>query len=228
MRWLTATTDCDSTDWLCREVYKATGNNWLASIADWLVAKPIAILSIILLGLFFRWLANKLVDRLITHAVSSAVRPPVLRTRHEGRDAEEHRVAALVAQRRQSRAETMASVLKSLASFVILTIVAIMVIAELGYNIGPLVASAGLVGAALGFGAQSLVKDFLSGVFMFFEDQFGVGDKIVVGDTEGVVEALALRVTRLRSEDGTTWYIRNGEILKVGNVNQSATGPGPS
>jgi small conductance mechanosensitive channel len=82
------------------------------------------------------------------------------------------------------------------------------------------VASAGLVGVALGFGAQSLVKDFLSGIFLFFEDQYGVGDEVVIGDTTGVVEALSLRVTRLRAEDETIWYVRNGEILKVGNKSQ--------
>jgi small-conductance mechanosensitive channel len=98
--------------------------------------------------------------------------------------------------------------------------VAFMVLGELGYNIGPLVASAGLVGVALGFGAQSLVKDFLSGIFLFFEDQYGVGDEVVIGDTTGIVEALSLRVTRIRAEDETIWYVRNGEILKVGNRSQ--------
>jgi small-conductance mechanosensitive channel len=220
---LATSSDCDRTDWLCREVYRATHLNWLASTADWLIAKPIAILSIIVLGLVLRWLASKLITRLIERAASGRVLPAaVLRGRSDVSDPERDRLLALAAERRMQRAETMASVLRSCASFVILTIVAIMVIAELGYNIGPLVASAGLIGAALGFGAQSLVKDFLSGIFMFFEDQFGVGDKVVIGETEGVVEALALRITRLRSEDGTTWYIRNGEILRVGNVSQRA------
>jgi len=114
----------------------------------------------------------------------------------------------------------MASVLRSVIAFAIFTVAAIMIIGELGYNVAPLIASAGLVGVALGFGAQSLVKDFLSGIFMFFEDQYGVGDRVIVGETVGVVEALSLRVTRVRADDGTIWYLRNGEILRVGNVSQ--------
>src|SRR3712207_5863153 len=165
MTWLTASSDCEKTDWLCREVYQATENNWLASAADWIIAKPVAIASIILLGLVLRWLASKVITRVIQRAGSGRVVPAaVLRARNDTRDPERDRLLALAAERRVQRAETMASVLRSTASFVILTIVAIMVIAELGYNIGPLVASAGLIGAALGFGAQSLVKDFLSGV----------------------------------------------------------------
>jgi small conductance mechanosensitive channel len=104
---------------------------------------------------------------------------------------------------------------------VIFTIVGVMVVSELGYDIGPLLAGAGIIGLALGFGAQSLVKDFLSGIFMFFEDQIGVGDTVLMNDITGTVEALTLRVTRLRAEDGTVWYVRNGEVLKVGNVSQS-------
>ena len=114
----------------------------------------------------------------------------------------------------------MASVLTSIVSVAVFSLVAVMILGELGYDIGPLIASAGLVGVALGFGAQSLVKDFLSGIFLFFEDQYGVGDEVVVGDTTGVVEALSLRVTRIRGEDETIWYVRNGEILKVGNRSQ--------
>ena len=88
-------------------------------------------------------------------------------------------------------------------------------------NIAPIIASAGILGIALGFGAQSLVKDFLSGVFMIFEDQFGVGDVIDVGAASGTVEAVSLRVTRLRDLDGTVWYVPNGEILRVGNKSQN-------
>ena len=85
----------------------------------------------------------------------------------------------------------------------------------------PLIASAGILGVALGFGAQSLVKDFLSGIFMIFEDQYGVGDVIDAGEASGTVEAVGLRVTRLRDVDGTVWYVRNGEIQRVGNMSQN-------
>jgi moderate conductance mechanosensitive channel len=115
----------------------------------------------------------------------------------------------------------MGSLLNSISSIVIWTIFAITAVAELGYPIGPLIASAGVVGVALGFGAQSLVKDFLSGISMIFEDQYGVGDVVDVGSASGTVEAVGLRVTRLRDVEGTVWYVRNGEILRVGNKSQN-------
>jgi moderate conductance mechanosensitive channel len=93
-----------------------------------------------------------------------------------------------------------------------------MVLAELGFNILPVIASASIIGVALGFGAQTLVKDFLAGVFMIFEDQYGVGDLIDMEKATGVVVAVGLRITTLRGEDGTTWYVRNGEVLRVGNL----------
>jgi len=127
----------------------------------------------------------------------------------------------LLAGRRVQRAETMGSLLKSIASIVIFAIFGITAIAELGYPVGPLLASAGVVGVALGFGAQSLVKDFLSGIFMIFEDQYGVGDSVDLGEAGGTVEAVGLRVTRLRDVEGTVWYVRNGEILRVGNQSQN-------
>jgi small conductance mechanosensitive channel len=96
-----------------------------------------------------------------------------------------------------------------------------MVIAQLGYNIAPLIAGAGIIGVALGFGSQSLVKDFLSGVFILVEDQFGVGDIVDLdGQTSGVVDAVSLRTTRLRAVDGTLWHVPNGEIRRVGNQSQ--------
>src|SRR5205085_8651328 len=140
---------------------------WLATAANWLIAKPFAIAVIIILGLVARWLVNKLISRVISRAPGGRPLPVPLRRLGSQPDPEAERRAAVAAERRRQRAETMASVLRSIASFVIITVVAIMVIGELGYNVAPLIASAGLVGVALGFGAQSLVKDFLSGIFMF-------------------------------------------------------------
>ena len=96
-----------------------------------------------------------------------------------------------------------------------------MMLSELGVNIAPIIASAGILGIALGFGAQSLVKDFLSGIFMIFEDQYGVGDVVDIGEASGTVEAVSLRVTRLRDVNGTVWYVPNGEIVRVGNMSQN-------
>jgi small-conductance mechanosensitive channel len=104
---------------------------------------------------------------------------------------------------------------------VLLAVFGTMVLAEVGVNVGPIIASAGIVGIALGFGAQSLVSDYLSGVFMVFEDQYGVGDEVDLGEAIGTVEAVSLRVTRVRDVNGTVWYVRNGEIVRVGNMSQN-------
>jgi small conductance mechanosensitive channel len=100
-------------------------------------------------------------------------------------------------------------------------VIGLMVISEIGYDVAPLIASAGIIGVALGFGAQTLVKDFISGIFMILEDQYGVGDVIDLGEATGTVEGVGLRVTRLRDVNGTVWYVRNGEVLRVGNMSQN-------
>src|SRR5205823_13624905 len=117
--------------------------------------------------------------------------------------------------RRQQRAQTIGSVLGSIASVVIVVIASMLILEELRYNPAPVLASAGIVGVALGFGAQNLVKDFLAGIFMILEDQYGVGDVIDAGPASGTVEAVGLRVTRLRDVQGTVWHVRNGEIARV-------------
>ena len=122
--------------------------------------------------------------------------------------------------RQKERAKTTSTVLKSTLNGVIWLIAIFMILAEFGLNLGPLIASAGVIGVALGLGAQTLVRDILSGIFMLVEDQYGVGDKIDVLDVQGVVETVGLRITTVRDGKGTIWYLRNGEILKVGNKSQ--------
>lgn len=125
-----------------------------------------------------------------------------------------------LAERRAARASSVAAVLASSAAAVIWTIAALLVLGQLGLNLGPLIAGAGIAGIALGFGAQSLVKDCLSGLFILIEDQYGVGDVVDLGDAIGTVEEVALRVTVLRDIDGTVWHVPNGEIRRVGNRTQ--------
>jgi moderate conductance mechanosensitive channel len=216
----TTTTECEQEDWLCEQVTDLTGNEWLGQAADWLVAKPAVILFIVLLGLVCRWLAYKLVNRLVDRA-STGVLPTGPQGRLQSAVEHDNAAARIAAARRKQRAETMGAVLKSVASFAIIVIVVIMALSELSVNVGPLIAGAGIVGIALGFGAQSLVSDFLSGLFMLFEDQYGIGDVVDLGDASGTVEAVTLRVTRLRDVNGTVWYIRNGEIRRVGNQSQN-------
>ena len=114
----------------------------------------------------------------------------------------------------------MGALLRSTSTFVISAMAILTVMGLLGIPLGPLLASAGVGGVALGFGAQSLVKDFLSGIFMILEDQYGVGDVIDTGEAIGTVEEVTLRVTRLRDGNGVVWYIRNGEIVRIGNQSQ--------
>ena len=202
---------------LCDWVYDTTGNRALAESADWLLARPVAILSIIVLAASIRFVLHRLIRRLAHRAAEGTV-PGVLA---KGRGHRLLKSSALLSERRKQRAETMASVLRSLTTGVILSVALLMVLDVVGLPIAPLLASAGIVGVAVGFGAQTLVKDFLSGIFLILEDQFGVGDLVDTGmGTVGTVEAVGLRVTRLRDSSGVVWYLRNGEILKVGNHSQ--------
>jgi small-conductance mechanosensitive channel len=118
------------------------------------------------------------------------------------------------------RVETVAALLRSVVSASVWTIAALMALSELGLNLGPLIAGAGIVGVAVGFGAQNLVRDFLSGIFMLVEDQYGVGDVIDAGPAVGTVESLGLRTTRVRDVNGTVWHLPNGHIERVGNRSQ--------
>jgi len=127
---------------------------------------------------------------------------------------------AIVAERRQQRVRALGSVLRSAASVTIFSIAGVVILGDLGINLAPLLASAGVVGIAIGFGAQNLVRDYLAGVFMLVEDQYGVGDVITVGDATGTVETVTLRITRMRDVNGIVWHIRNGAIEKVGNESQ--------
>ena len=118
------------------------------------------------------------------------------------------------------RVRALGSILRSAASVTIFTIAGVVILGDLGINLAPLLASAGVVGIAIGFGAQNLVRDYLAGVFMLVEDQYGVGDVITVGDATGTVETVTLRITRMRDVNGIVWHIRNGAIEKVGNESQ--------
>jgi small-conductance mechanosensitive channel len=128
--------------------------------------------------------------------------------------------AALVDERRMQRVRALGAILRSASSVTIFSIAGFVVLGDLGVNLAPLLASAGVVGIAIGFGAQNLVRDYLSGIFMMVEDQYGVGDVITVGDATGTVENVTLRITRMRDVNGIVWHIRNGTIEQVGNESQ--------
>jgi moderate conductance mechanosensitive channel len=185
---------------------------------DWFVAAPASIILTIVLGLAFRWFVCRSIDRLVRRAAKGAVPGMIANTKAGSFLAD---LKPGVHERRKQRAETMGSLLKSVATGIILAVVVVMVLSRLGVDVAPIIASAGIVGVAFGFGAQNLVKDFLSGIFMILEDQYGVGDTVDLGEATGTVEAVGLRVTRLRDVNGTVWYVRNGEVLRVGNQSQN-------
>jgi small conductance mechanosensitive channel len=206
----------DSTT-LCARVYGWFGLDWLAANADALIATPARILLIVVLAAVVRALAHRgirrLTDRTAAGAVPTILRP--LRNRAAQSDAVEP-----LTERRTQRAEAIGSVLRSFASIVFLGIGVVLVLGELGINLAPILASAGVVGVALGFGAQNLIKDFIAGIGIILEDQYGVGDVVDLGEASGTVEAVGLRITRVRDVNGVVWYVRNGEILRVGNKSQ--------
>lgn len=190
---------------------------WDHTWAESLFGTPLKIVLIVLGGVLLRFVVHRVVDRIaegIAHGNAGL-------NRLDGRGTATALIAApLISQRREQRARTTASVLKSLTTATVTAIVGITALQVLDIPVGPLLASAGIVGVAVGFGAQSLVKDVISGIFMLVEDQYGVGDVVDLGAASGVVESVGLRVTQLRDTDGTVWYIRNGEILRVGNRSQ--------
>lgn len=207
----------DQGSW-CYQVFQVTHNEWLAASAAWLVAKPLTILLILVCAFLIRLIVRKIIDRITSiprnnnRKLPALLRP--LRERAPGL------LGPSLTERRAQRAKTIGSVLKSVTTFVVYGLAFMQILSELGYNLGPILASAGILGVALGFGAQNLVKDFLSGMFMMLEDQYGVGDVIDIGEATGVVESVGLRITTLRDVKGTVWYVRNGEVLRVGNSSQ--------
>jgi small-conductance mechanosensitive channel len=205
-------------DVLCTQIFDWTQSVWLANSSYVVVIKPLRIAMIVLISLLIRWLLHRAISRLATTS-SRASMPALLKPLKEKVTvtAEE---GTFIPERRRQRAEAIASVLRSFVSAVIFTMAALLVMGELGFNLAPLLASAGIVGVALGFGAQSLVKDLIAGLFMLLEDQYGVGDTVDLGEATGVVESVGLRITTVRDARGVLWYIRNGEIVRVGNKSQ--------
>ena len=216
-----ATPSCVATDStsLCARVFEVTGNAWLAANAQTLIAVPARILLVVVVAVVARALLHRAIHRLTEQTATGQV-PALLRARRGRSTAEQLEVAEQASARRTQRSEAIGSLLRSAASIVILGIAVVLVLGELGIDLAPIVASAGVIGVALGFGAQNLVKDFIAGIAIILEDQYGVGDVVDLGEASGTVEGVGLRITRLRDVNGVVWYARNGEILRVGNKSQ--------
>jgi small conductance mechanosensitive channel len=184
----------------------------------WLGA-PLQVLAIAAGAIITRWIVVRLIRRTFSGIERSSLARQYASTRAGRLPGPEDTQAILL--RHSARSRAVATLLSSVASFVILFIAVVWILAVLGVNVAPILASAGVVGIALGFGAQNLVRDLISGIFIIVEDQFGVGDTVDMPTrATGVVEQVGLRSTRLRDDDGTVWYVPNGLITSVGNSSQ--------
>ena len=215
--------------WLCRQVFDLTENATVASLMGWLVERPLTILLILLMAWIARRAANRGIDKLVDRMVRDRkVEAETAQSDYQGQAGAlspmvlARRLNAMRerSERSRQRAQTLGALFKSISTAAVGSVMLFMVLGEIGVNLGPLIAGAGILGVAIGFGSQSVVADLLSGVFMLMEDQYGVGDSIDVGEASGTVESVGLRTTRIRSLDGTLWHVPNGVIKRVGNRSQ--------
>ena len=172
---------------------------------DWMAGTPLRVLTILVAAALIQSFGSRAITRAMNKLASVDLVPGPRN----------------IVARQKERASTIGGVLSATLKSATWVIATAMALGEFGFDLGPLIASAGIVGVALGLGAQTLVRDILSGIFMLIEDQYGVGDTVEVLEIEGIVEKVGLRVTTVRDGQGTLWYLRNGEILKVGNQSQS-------
>jgi moderate conductance mechanosensitive channel len=191
---------------------------WLRENAGALIGVPLRILLILVVAFLVRALAKRAIVKVVERFLESPADDAELQ-RSRGA-AGLWRDRARASERRHQRAKTIGSVLSSIAAIVIAVMAMAMVLDQLGIALGPLLASAGVVGLAIGFGAQSLVADYLSGMLIMVEDQYGVGDVVDLGEATGEVEDVGLRLTRVRDLNGGLWHVRNGEIMRVKNDSQ--------
>jgi moderate conductance mechanosensitive channel len=189
------------------------------AVIRFLVDKPLAILGILVAAFILGKLARRLVKLLVRRlGHRRAQHGPGLMRRHAPASLLD--TGELLSARADQRIEALAAALAGATSFMVWIVAIVSTLHVLGVRLGPLLTGAGLLGVALGFGAQSLIRDFVAGVFILVEDQFGVGDWVDLGEATGSVEAVTLRATRIRSVDGTAWHVPNGQIQRAGNMSQ--------
>jgi moderate conductance mechanosensitive channel len=191
--------DCQTRDLVCKALHQLGLEGSAASTVESLIEGPFKVAGVLLVAMAMSRFGTRLAVRAVTRLGSTAT-------------------LAERSPRAEQRATTLAGVAASTIRVAIWTVAVLLVAGEIGLNLGPLLAGAGIVGLALAFGAQTLVKDFVSGFFILAEDQYGVGDLITVGAVTGTVEEVNLRVTSIRVNDGTMWFVPNGEIRMVGNA----------
>ncbi|MEN9752165.1 MAG: putative MscS family protein YkuT [Actinomycetota bacterium] len=171
----------------------------------------------ILVAMFLRWILLGISNRVIRNIVDGVDK----KARKLERKAERTGREIAISPRAKQRASTMGSVFKNTITWTIVTVTLIIVLQEVGVSVVAIAASAGVATAVIGFGAQNVIKDILNGLFLVFEDQFGVGDQVDLGLATGTVEEVGVRITKIRDKDGVLWFVRNGEIVRVGNLSQT-------
>jgi moderate conductance mechanosensitive channel len=236
----TLTGNCgDNPGIACRLTWDITHSTSAAQLVRVYLAGPVTqalrILFVILIALLVRAVANRVINKLTERAAKAklpaagaVIRPAIRRRRAPAPAAAAPDTAAISAaavatagtERHEQRARALGSILRSGVSIVVFGVAALTILGDLGVNLTPLLLSTTVLGVALGFGAQNLVRDYLSGILMLVEDHYGVGDTINVASTSGTVEAMTLLTTRLRDVNGVVWHIRNGTIESVGNESQ--------
>ena len=207
---------------ICEWVFEQTDSEVWAGMADWFLDRPLRVILI----LFLAWLVARIGRRMVSRFAAGVATRSSQHRRAEldanpillnvGRLAQHDQQAA----RAEKRAVTLGAMLESLVSIVVWTTASFLILGELGISLGPLIASAGIAGIAVGFGAQAIVRDFLAGIFVIVEDQYGVGDVIDVGEAVGTVEEVGFRTTQVRDISGVLWTVPNGVIQRIGNYSQ--------
>jgi moderate conductance mechanosensitive channel len=211
----------EASDGICSFVYDATnGNETLARVADWFVATPLQITIILVVAAVLARLSRRWVSRWVRSAIAPDRDAAARRLKRLGMTPPNVLSGEVSDPRRETRAQVISTVVGGSLSVLIWAVAIISAIGRAGLDLGPLIAGAGIAGVALGFGAQSLVKDWIAGLFILLEDQYGVGDVVDLGEATGSVERFSLRATVLRGVDGIVWHVPNGEVVRVGNRSQ--------
>ncbi len=213
---------------ICKWVWNATENDAMAETARWFVERPLKIILILLVSMVINRVVRRGIDRMVSRLIETREKE------QEVAEVESNKMLAVMGNRARrklqrlaeqgdrsrQRALTLGAVLRGISTGVIYLLGVMIALGELGIDLGPLIAGAGIIGLAVGFGAQDLVANFIADIFVIIEDQYGVGDWIDVGPASGTVEQVTLRTTVLRDSHGTVWVIPNGEIHRVGNSSQ--------
>lgn len=174
----------------------------------------IHIVLIVIGAIVVNWLLRRLLNRTV-HGVVQGVKRS-----QDVESTQELTAGPYVNARAVQRTRTLGTVGRHVITWTVVVVALVLVLGQLHVNLTAILASAGVLAAGLAFGAQNIVKDILNGIFMVFEDQLGVGDLVTVGTITGTVEDVGIRITKVRAGDGTLWFIRNGEILQLGNASQ--------